>query len=258
MFVNSFTDAAPLAVLPGLLCDSRLFAAQLAVFPEATVVGDHYDGASSLAAMAERALAGLPPRFSLLGHSMGGRIALEVWRRAPQRVARLALANTGVHPVGAGEAAKRHALRDLGTAHGMAALVAEWLPPMIGTAGRSVPGLPERLAAMCEEAGLAVYSAQIAALLGRPAAAPLLPTITCPTLVITGSEDSWAPPAQHAAIAAAIPGARLAVVPGAGHMLPAEDPAAFNAALAAWLAEPVRSPHTHHAHTTGEDHDPVA
>ena len=68
----------------------------------------------------------------------------------------------------------------------------------------------------------------------------MLSTITCPVLVAVGSEDVWSPPAQHVAIAAVIPHATLTIVPGAGHMLPAEDPNALNAAIAAWLAQPTR------------------
>ncbi|MBC2667765.1 alpha/beta fold hydrolase [Novosphingobium piscinae] len=228
----------PLAILPGLICDARLFADQLTAFRGAMVIGEYYAGARSLEAMAAYALARLPDRFSLLGHSMGARVALEVLRIAPQRVARLALASTGVHPVRPGEAEARGALLGLGRTQGMAALVAEWLPPMIGPAGVNDAALVARLTAMAEEAGIDTFEAQVEALLARREVTALLPTIACPTLVITGNEDRWSPPEQHRAIAAAIPGASLTIVPDAGHMLPAEAPTAFNAALQAWLDQP--------------------
>jgi pimeloyl-ACP methyl ester carboxylesterase len=110
----------PLVLVPGLMCDGRIFEAQLSALPQAQIIPDAGD-ARSLAEMAVRVLAAAPPHFALLGHSMGARIALEIYRRAPERVGRLALISTGVHPVAPGEADKRHALRDLGRSAGMAA-----------------------------------------------------------------------------------------------------------------------------------------
>ena len=237
MYAKLKLEPVPLAILPGLMCDSRMFAGQLADFPGGMVVDGYYSDACTIEAMAELALATLPERFALLGHSMGGRVALEILRSAPERVAALVLANTGVHPVRPGEAEKRYALRDLGRAEGMAALVAEWLPPMIAPAKRSNVEIIAKLEGMCMDAGLATYEAQIEALLSRPDSAAMLPDIACPTLVITGSEDAWAPPSQHEEIAASIPSASLAIIAGAGHMLPTENPVEFNAALAAFLGE---------------------
>jgi pimeloyl-ACP methyl ester carboxylesterase len=226
-------------MLPGLICDSRIFAAQTGAFAHMWPVPDYGD-ATTLRAMARRVLDAAPPRFALLGHSMGARVALEIVRSAGDRVDRLALLSTGIHLPGEGEAAKRYALRDLGREHGMAALVDAWLPPMIAPS-RQRDDLYEQLRAMCIDAGLARFEAQIAALLSRPEVESLLPTIACPTLVAVGSEDRWSPPAQHEAIAALIPGARLVVIEGAGHMLPAERPDALNAAIADWLEQPATS-----------------
>jgi len=226
---------------PGLICDPRLFEAQLAAFPQSRAV-QSYGLADSLAEMAAITLsvadeAGAE-RFDLFGHSMGGRIALEVYRRAPQRVRRLALASTGVHPVGEAEPGKRGALQQLGHEQGFEALVDAWLPPMVAEANRGNGALYQPMRQMCLDQGQAQFDAQIKALLGRPEVASLLPTISCPTLVMTGEHDGWAPPHQHEEIAAAIPDSELVIVPGAGHMLPAEAPEAVNAAIAAWLHRP--------------------
>ena len=223
----------PLLLVPGLICDGRVFAAQAAAFPQARVLSG-WGAVDSLGAMAERALADAPPRFALLGHSMGARVALEIYRRAPDRVERLALVSTGTHPVGAGEAAKRHALRDIGRTQGMAALVDQWLPPMIAPDNR--PALYAPLHAMASEQGLDAYEAQIHALLTRPPLEDLLPRITCPVLSCTGALDAWSPPAQAEAIAQACPNATLEIIDEAGHFLPIERPALFNAAIARWLA----------------------
>lgn len=228
--------AVPLVCLPGLLCDARMFAGQRTAFLGLIAI-DGFGERRSLVEMAAHALSVAPPRMALLGHSMGARVALEMWRLAPDRIERLALVSTGIHPPRAGEAEKRHRLRDLGLHEGAAALVDAWLPPMIAPANRT-PALVEPLRRMCIDAGTAVFAAQIEALLARPAVDALLPAITCPVLVAVGSEDGWSPPDQHRAIADAIPGARLTVIAGAGHMLPAEAPDALNAAIADWLARP--------------------
>ncbi|MEO0063243.1 MAG: Carboxylesterase YbfK [Pseudomonadota bacterium] len=226
-----------LLFLPGLICDARIYQPQLAAFPDSRAVNT-YGLADSFADMARIVLDQAPDTFDLFGHSMGGRVALEVFRLAPQRVRRLALSSTGVHFVRPGEADKRLELSRVGHTHGFAALVDEWLPPMVAPANRANAALYDSMRQMCLDAGQAMFDAQIAAQINRPVQDVLLPQITCPVLVMTGELDSWAPPAQHAEIAALIPHSELVIVPGAGHMLPAEAPDAVNAAIARWLNTP--------------------
>lgn len=230
-----------LLFLPGLICDARIYAPQLAAFPDSRAI-DGYDEVSSLEGMARVALAQAPESFDLFGHSMGGRVALEVFRLAPERVRRLALSSTGVHPLSKDEPAKREALKAIGHERGFEALVDAWLPPMVAAANRANPALYGPMRQMCLDQSQAIFDAQIAALLGRREQASLLPQIACPTLVITGELDAWSPPAQHREIAAAIPAATLVIVEGAGHMLPLEAPAAVNEAIADWLAQEVSGP----------------
>jgi pimeloyl-ACP methyl ester carboxylesterase len=226
-----------LLFLPGLACDARIYAPQLAAIPDSRAI-DGYGTADTLQQMARIALAQAPDSFDLFGHSMGGRVALEVYRLAPERVRRLALVSTGVHSLREGEAAKRHALQTIGWNHGFAKLIDEWLPPMVAEANRAKPEIYEPLRQMNVDAGQEVFDAQIHALVNRPEVESLLPRIACPTLVMTGELDAWSPPAQHEAIAAAIPNAELVIVPGAGHMLQLEAPDAVNQAIARWLARP--------------------
>ena len=202
---------------------------------DAKVIDGVYQGCDRIEAMAHYALARMPQRCALLGHSMGGRVALEIWRLAPERIARLALADTGIHAVKAGEREKRFVLHDTGVAHGDAALVDQWLPPMIGPNRRGDPDLVDMLRTMCVAAGTEVYRRQVEALLHRPDPHDLLSTIDCPTWLMVGSDDAWSPVSQHEEITALIPGARLRVIEGAGHMAPAEAPEAFNAAISEWL-----------------------
>lgn len=227
-----------LLFLPGLICDARMFAPQLAAFGDSRAV-DGYGTAESLVEMAEIALAQAPGEpFDLFGHSMGGRVALEVYRLAPERVRRLAVCSTGVHSLREGEPEKRAALSQIGHDNGFEALVDEWLPPMVAERNR-VPETYDPMKAMCMEQGQEKFDAQIKALVGRPEVESLLPQITCPTLVMTGELDEWSPPLQHERIAAAIAQSELVIVPGAGHMVLLEAPAAVNAAIARWLERPV-------------------
>jgi pimeloyl-ACP methyl ester carboxylesterase len=225
--------SAMLLFLPGLICDARIYAPQLAAFPESRAV-DGYGQVDTLEGMARVVLEQAPESFDLFGHSMGGRVALEVFRLAPNRVRRLALASTGVHSIGEGEPAKRRALQAIGHDDGFAALVGTWLPPMVAEHNRSKP-IYGAMRQMCLDAGQNVFDAQINAQLTRPEQESLLAQIRCPTLVMTGELDAWSPPAQHEAIAARIADSTLEIVAGAGHMLPLEAPETVNQAIAAWL-----------------------
>jgi pimeloyl-ACP methyl ester carboxylesterase len=226
-----------LMFLPGLACDARIYAPQLAAFPDSRAV-DGYGTANTLTEMARVALDQAPESFDLFGHSMGGRVALEIYRMAPERVRRLALVSTGVHSLREGEADKRRALQAIGWNHGYDRLLDEWLPPLVAEANRAKPEIYGALRQMNLDAGQEVFDAQIHALVNRPEMESLLPQIACPTLVMTGELDVWSPPAQHAAIAAAIPNADLVIVPDAGHMIQLEAPEAVNDAIRGWLAQP--------------------
>ena len=226
-----------LLFLPGLICDARVFAPQLAAFAGSRAV-DGYGAVDTLEGMARVALEQAPESFDLLGHSMGARVALEVFRLAPDRVRRLALVSTGVHPLGADEPAKRRALQAVGHEGGFQALVDTWLPPMVADANRADDTVYGPMRRMCLDQNQPIFDAQIEALLNRPEQEGLLGRIHCPTLVMTGELDAWSPPPQHEAIAARIADATLTIVPGAGHMLPLEAPDAVNNAIAAWLARP--------------------
>jgi pimeloyl-ACP methyl ester carboxylesterase len=232
-----------LLFLPGLICDARTFAAQTAAFGDSWALNG-YGTADTLPAMARVVLEQAPEEFDLFGHSMGGRVALEVYRLAPGRVRRLALSSTGVHSLGEGEPAKRRALQAIGHEQGFEALVDTWLPPMVAEHNRARPELYEPMRRMCLDQGQAMFDAHINAQLTRPEQAGVLDTIACPTLVITGELDAWSPPTQHEAIAARIADSTLEIVAGAGHMLPLEAPDAVNEAIAAWLERPAREPST--------------
>jgi len=228
--------ASPLVLLPGLMCDARVWAAQLAAFADhAPWSPGGYGQGETITAMAEAALGAAPPRMSLVGHSMGARVALEMVRLAPERIERLALLDTGIHPPGPGEREKRYALLQLGRDHGVEALVDQWLPPMVHPDRRADPEFLRPMRTMCVEAGIETYERQIKALLARPDAAAVLDRIKAPTLVGVGRQDEWSPVAQHEQIVARIVGARLTIFENSGHMSPVEAPDQVNHALRQWL-----------------------
>jgi pimeloyl-ACP methyl ester carboxylesterase len=226
-----------LLLLSGLLCDQTIWEPQIDAFAaERRIIVPDFWGLDSFEVMAKKALQTAPPRFALCGHSMGGRVALEIMRMAPERVERLAILNTGAHPVRPEEVAPRQALVALAEQDGMLALVRQWLPPMLHPKHRADPALVGLIEAMWCRATPTIFARQIHAALHRRDLRPVLPAIACPTLVLTGADDRWAPPAQHEAMAAEIPGARLAVIPECGHMATLEAPVEVNAHLRRWLA----------------------
>jgi pimeloyl-ACP methyl ester carboxylesterase len=230
----------PVLLLPGLVCDAEVWAhARNAMSAHCEVrIADHGQ-LDSLGAMADKVLREAPARFALAGHSMGGRVALEIMRRAPERVAALALLDTGISPLAPGdagerEAAGRYELLEIARTQGMTAMASQWVQGMIWKPRLTDAALVGAVVDMMARSHAEVFAAQIRALLGRPDASALLPGIRCPTLVLCGQEDSWAPAARHSEMAARIPGARLILVPECGHMSTMERPEAVTRALLDW------------------------
>lgn len=234
-------STTPLVLLPGLLCDHAVWAPQVEALRgrvDPHVV--HYGERDSLTAMAKHVLDTAPaPRFALAGHSMGGRVAFEVWRLAPERVMRLALLDTSYHPLAGGEAGEnekigRYTLLETARREGMRAMADDWARGMVHESRIGGPVF-EAVLDMFERSSPEVFAAQIKALLDRPDADPLLPTITCPTLLLCGREDVWSNPARHEHMHARIAGSKLTIVERCGHMSTMEQPEAVTQALRQWL-----------------------
>ncbi|RSV37313.1 alpha/beta fold hydrolase [Sphingomonas sp. ABOLD] len=227
------TSTVPQRVyLCGLLSDARIWSPVAEVLPGRVFA---FPGFDALSDMAAQVLVETEGPLVLVGHSMGGRVALEAVRQAPERVAGLVLANTGVHPPAEGEAAGRQRMIEIARTHGMAALAEGWLPPMMGAAPERIAALMPALRAMVEAYPLDAYLGQIAALLGRADAGPVLAGYAGPVLLLSADHDRWSPPAQHAAMHALAPHATIRILPGAGHMLPVEAPEAVVGELRQWL-----------------------
>jgi len=229
--------SATILLLPGLLCDGSMWQIQRAALNKiATTLVADFSPHDDITQMAESVLGMADGPIVAIGHSMGGRVALEVARMAPSRVAGLGLLDTGIHPRSAGEAARRQAMIDLAYQSGMAALADVWLPPMVDPRRANDPALLGPLREMVRRATPDQHIRQIKALLNRPDARIDLPRITCPTLVMVGRQDQWSPLSQHEEIAGLIPNSRLIVIEDCGHMSLSEQPEATTAILADFAA----------------------
>ncbi|WP_028035267.1 alpha/beta fold hydrolase [Chelativorans sp. J32] len=225
-----------LVLIPGLLSDGivwrRAVESISTVLPVAVAdlsTQDH------ITRMAEDTLSAHPGPLYLAGHSMGARVALEMVRLAPDRIERLALCDTGIHPRKEGEEARRQVLVELAYREGMKALADQWLPPMVHSARHTDRVLMSELCAMVERMSPELHERQIRALLDRPDARPSLQDIRCPTLLLVGRQDAWSPLAQHEEMQSLLPHARLEVIEDAGHFAPIERPEAVGAALENWI-----------------------
>ena len=231
-----------LLLVPGLMCNEAVWAPVIPLIASAAhcQVVDH-GSANSLVQMAQQLLRTAPDRFALAGHSMGARVALEVYRQAPERVTRIALLDTGYLPLATGEAGqaekdKRAQLLHIAQNQGVRRMASAWVQGMVHPARLSDAALIEAIVAMFERKSAAIFEAQIAALLARPDARPVLQSLNVPTLIACGDQDLWAPLAQHQAMQALAPQARLTVFADAGHMAPMEQAQAVAQALRDWLA----------------------
>ena len=235
--------STPLLLVPGLMCDQTSWGPMLpyldAHIAQTTV--DHGD-ADSLVVMAQRILDSAPAVFDLAGHSMGGRVALEVMRLAPRRVRRLALLGTGYRAKESGEAGaeelrKRQVLLDIARTQGVRAMAVEWVKPMVAPSRLRDPAFVEEILAMICRKSEDTFKRQIKALLDRPDASDVLLHIQIPTLVMAGAFDSWATPAQHQEIANLIPAKpEVAVIGPSGHMMMMEEPQLVAHHFNQWLA----------------------
>jgi pimeloyl-ACP methyl ester carboxylesterase len=229
-----------LLLLSGLLCDETVWneaAQDLVSAADVRIIS--FPGFNSIAAMAGHVLRVAPERFLVAGHSMGGRVALEIFRQCKERVLGLALLNTGAYPSQAREIESRGRLVKVARERGMSALADEWLPPMMGASKARVAQAMPALHAMVERQTVESFAAQVKALLERPDASVVLPTIDVPTLLASGTADTWSPLIQHEEMRRQIPHATLVAINDAGHMAPAEQPHAVAAALRAWMGQAV-------------------
>jgi pimeloyl-ACP methyl ester carboxylesterase len=230
------SNGLPVVLVPGLLCTARLYAEQIPVlwrFGAVTVANHTRD--DSMQAIARRILAAAPLRFALAGLSLGGYIAFEIVRQAPERVAKLAILDSRVGAEVPAQTASRLPLIELAKTGRFAEIPDRLLPVFVDRDCLGDAALKSIVRTMAEETGPEAFLRETQAIMTRADARPGLAAIACPTLVLVGDGDQLTPPKLAEEIAAGIRGARLVVIPDCGHISTLERPEAVNKALAEWI-----------------------
>ncbi|HYQ05646.1 MAG TPA: alpha/beta fold hydrolase [Xanthobacteraceae bacterium] len=229
-------DALPVVLVPGLTCSARLYAEQIPALWRfgPVIVADHTRD-DSMASIARRILAGAPPRFALAGLSMGGYIAFEIMRQAPQRVARLALLDTGARAETPEQTERRKVVIALAKSGRYAEVPDIAFPIYVHRNRLNDADLKRTVRMMAEETGVDAFLRQQQAIMSRPDSRPGFSSIKCLTLVLVGDGDEATPPELAREIAGAITGARLVMIADCGHLSTLEQPEKVTAALVDWM-----------------------
>lgn len=226
--------ALPLVLLPGTLCDARVFGPLQERLADVQMQVVLTLEAGSMREAAEEVLARAPERFALLGFSLGGMVAMEAAICDPGRVRGLALVSTSPLPVMAEQHVARRAAVEQARTMGVAQFVRQQMwPQYCGLAEH--PGILPLLEEMAESLGHAVFAQQTEMALGRMDYRPRLGTVVCPALVLAGAEDRICPPTTQRELAVALRDCTCVMLPGAGHFALLERPDEVAAAVAAWF-----------------------
>lgn len=227
----------PLVFVPGLNCTADLFEPQIAQFRDRhpIIVADHASD-ETIADIAKRLLATAPPKFALIGLSMGGYVAMEVMRQAPQRVAKLALMDTRASQDVPGDTEIRQAAIKMAETGRFDEIHHVLWSRIVHIRRLGDTALEAVVRGMLDKTGPARFIRQQKAIMGRPSYEASLAAIRCPTLIIVGEDDALTPRFMSEDMADAIRGSELVVVPDCGHLSTLENPVAVNAALERWLA----------------------
>lgn len=227
----------PIVLIPGLACTAELFTAQIpALWRHGPVAVASTMEGETIADMAAAILRDAPPRFALGGLSMGGYIALEIMRQAPERVMKLALLDTSARPDTPEQSAQRRALITRAQAGELEPVLRQIAPNLLHPDHRADQRLIEAQVRMGLAVGADGFARQQTAIIGRADSRPHLGAIRIPTLVLVGDKDALTPPDRSEEMSAAIPDARLVIVPECGHASTLEQPEAVNVALVEWLS----------------------
>lgn len=226
----------PIVLVPGLVSSPRIYAPVIpAVWRFGPVMVANHIRDDSMRAIARRILTEAPPRFALAGHSMGGYIAFEIMRQAPDRVAKLALINTQAYPDTTEATARRRVQIERAQNGGYRAVLDELFPGFVHPSRRGDANLRQLVQDMGDDVGVEAFVRQQTAVMARPDSRPMLTAIRCPTLVLSGDSDNTISNALSVEIAESIAGAKLVVLTDCGHLPQVEQPQATAEALAEWL-----------------------
>jgi len=227
----------PLVLIPGMMCDARLWGGLPAAVHPREVGHALPVGADSIEALAEALLRDAPARFALAGLSMGGIVAMEVLRQAPDRVERLALLDTNPLAETPHVRARRGPQIARVLAGGLAQVMRDEMKPLYLADTPHRAAILDLCMDMALTLGPAVFADQSRALAGRPDQTATLAAFKGPALVLMGEHDILCPRSRHDVMHALMPQSRLVIIPGAGHLPTLERPFETTAALRRWLEE---------------------
>ena len=230
----------PLVLLPGMMCDGRLFGPQIAAFSgripiQIAPMGGH----DNMADLAAGVLAHAPPRFALAGLSMGGILGMEILRQAPDRVAGIALMDTNPLAETPVVAANREPQIVKARSGRLMEVMRDEMKPNYLAPGPQRTDVLELVMDMAEVLGPEVFIRQSRALQRRRDQQSVLRKCRTPALVLCGEHDQLCPVKRHTFMAELIPYSELVVLPDAGHLPTLEQPAATTAALRNWMRQPL-------------------
>ena len=226
------SETLPTVLIPGLVCTPRLYQEQIPTlwrFGPVTVADHTRD--DSMSAIARRILSHAPPRFALVGLSMGGYVAFEVLRQAPDRVAKLVLLDTTARPDLPEQTEQRQLQVEMARSGRFDAIAKLLFPRFVAATHHDDRTLKRLVRTMAEETGAEAFVRQQTAIMNRVDSRPGLAAIACPTLVVVGEQDVLTPPDRAAEMVKALPDARQVVVPDCGHLSTLEQPDAVTRAL---------------------------
>ncbi|QDK38161.1 alpha/beta fold hydrolase [Bdellovibrio sp. NC01] len=224
----------PIVLIPGLACSARLFEAQIPSLWQfgSVQIADHRQH-DTMSEIAKEILATAPPKFTLMGLSMGGYISFEILRQAPERVMKLALLDTSARPDTAEQTAARKVAMDQATSGKYEEAMKASLPFVFHDFDN--PRLQKIFLQMTEDTGIDAFLRQQNAIMSRPDSRPDLKNILCPTLVLGGREDKLTPPEVMSEIANGLPRSEYVTIPNCGHASTLEQPELVTNALVKWL-----------------------
>jgi pimeloyl-ACP methyl ester carboxylesterase len=214
----------PIVLITGQLLTEAVWQPLLDAWTGREVILADNRSDDTIAGFAQRLLDDAPPKFILIAHAMGGFVAFEVMRRAPERVAKLILISTLASADGPAQTARRQGYIDLVESGNFDQVVEERIPILFPEEKRGDERLLEIARAMAADTGADTFLAQQRAIMARIDSRPRLGEIAAPTLLVWGEQDGITSRAHHDEILEAIPGARLEVVAGAGHLPTVEAP----------------------------------
>jgi pimeloyl-ACP methyl ester carboxylesterase len=229
-------NSMPILLVPGLVSSPRIYAPVVPAlwrFGPVTVANHIRD--DNMALIARRILAEAPPRFALAGHSMGGYIAFEIMRQAPERVAKLALINTQARSDTPEATDRRRGMIARATGGEYRAVLDELFPGFVHPSRRDDASLRQLVYDMGDDVGPEAFVRQQMAVISRPDSRPILAAIKCPTLVLSGDEDNIIPNSLSVEMANNIHNAKLVILPNCGHLPQPEQPQATADVLVEWL-----------------------